>query len=783
MRGLQRTRPLLFAAPTAPLRVAAVPQSEWNPAKQPDSRQIEDPSVIGIALRRKWMAKRWLVGDRIDGENAASPYTMRPLAVLYESKLRLQPNFATAAPYYLEAKERGVPITTTMMNLLLATAQRDRTISESADRTEDVWLLYLDMTESGAKPDINTLDLMRNELHRLCLEYCRVVNEQVAVTPQAHLTASLQQVLVGDVSDEDKELKGFDAFLNMLTENSSVRAVFEKTKRAIDERSSRDHADIAQRVEELAAMVLVHVKDWQDRLPKATPEDIVAGSQARNWDTGLPLLRSGHAPDWEAEIVMRPECVRLREIIATLRTHLVEAINALCVENVHRLGRAINDQKLAVVEGQLMLERTVHRFRRSLQTIRDIDRYATAGTQDNKMRLRIEILAGLRLPPTYRGVPNFEVGCYVRDDGALLPEHRAEVTPTAAKIALSYYQPTSIFPEYPSASVLSVPTFSRNVAQIATFHTDDPDKNNTGIISRTFRERADNSFGSTREALREARRRDPAVQAVFCAAVDRIIEQGSAVTDAGRRSILKIAKHAFENAFLWPNSHLNTLLLTAAAYSDNDEFALQIAALVQAHVYQFDKLHMDATSSVGSWQQNEHLFVVGHPVLRYGDSGVGPEYFGLWLRTKPWDRKTSKLAMHNVLDVFRQSLTSVTKRWEEVEALKRKYGDTTPVVMQATARWEERMRNLVSPATFDAMLQIIADEAESSRVDPVAVDRHVNEWEKLRTEHKQERTALQYQLLLAMTRSHERFRQRREVLLRELRGRGREYWWLWFEEA
>ena len=111
----------------------ALPQQVYNAKYSPDPRQAIDPSMYKVAMRRKWLPRKWKLGSdpwEMD-KNEEKDFSKRNLADEYANKVRQCLGFAEATPYYLEMIERGIPVTTTFMNLYLASAQRFRSISDT----------------------------------------------------------------------------------------------------------------------------------------------------------------------------------------------------------------------------------------------------------------------------------------------------------------------------------------------------------------------------------------------------------------------------------------------------------------------------------------------------------------------------------------------------------------------------------------------------------------------------------------------------------------------------
>eukprot|EP01061_Rhynchopus_euleeides_P009807 TRINITY_DN19106_c0_g2_i2.p1 TRINITY_DN19106_c0_g2~~TRINITY_DN19106_c0_g2_i2.p1 ORF type:complete len:212 (+),score=87.41 TRINITY_DN19106_c0_g2_i2:42-677(+) len=176
---------------------AALPQAVYNPKYKVDPRQVIDPSLHRVVMRRMWMPRKWKVGEEpweMD-PNAQHDFSKRNLADDYADIIRNCLGFADALPYYLELKVRDIPVTTTFMNLLLAFAQRYKEHRSGAGRKVP-WTLYQELSENGAKADINTLDLLRTTLHNLCYEYCEEVSRALEVDPSARLTAAMRKALM-----------------------------------------------------------------------------------------------------------------------------------------------------------------------------------------------------------------------------------------------------------------------------------------------------------------------------------------------------------------------------------------------------------------------------------------------------------------------------------------------------------------------------------------------------------------------------------------------------------
>eukprot|EP01062_Namystynia_karyoxenos_P082037 TRINITY_DN914_c4_g1_i1.p1 TRINITY_DN914_c4_g1~~TRINITY_DN914_c4_g1_i1.p1 ORF type:complete len:929 (+),score=287.04 TRINITY_DN914_c4_g1_i1:127-2913(+) len=452
-----------LAANTRALYASAVPQSAWNPKRQGDPRQVEDPIMVGITLRRHWVPRRWLVGEdpwELD-QNAQKEFSTRGLADQYAAQLRTAVNFPAAVAFYQEAKERGVPFTTTFMNLFLAHAQRYKPIAEHWEESVKVWQLYEEMTANGAKADIGTLDLLRNSLHALCRHYCNLAADELAKMRNAQIAAWLRYALIeaeekgvlkkAGLEEEGKkeelwvwndqwanvgELNLFNDFYHYSIPKGEVRTRVQERMRFFAEhwdksraRATRLREDdakeksermpigdynnlsrasraaderLAEALFDLTALCETFVtQELLERIGKVmTPEKVVIGAVPRDYKGREFALSTRPLADWEVSVVMRPEFRKLRGIITRMRLHLVDQYNALCSEFLFRQGQAIDECRRDEQTGQEILENTMRRFHESLLAVKA---FTMPGEKQHEWP-RPEILGRSRLPPNWRAL-------------------------------------------------------------------------------------------------------------------------------------------------------------------------------------------------------------------------------------------------------------------------------------------------------------------------------------------------------------------------------------------
>lgn len=135
------------------LLASAIPRHVWDPTRHnpnwPDSYGTE------IADRRHWPAKKWSVGLEPRTPSEWLQYSKRNLAYAYNGTLRACSSFPEMVKYYQEMKQRGVKVDLDTMNIILTRAARYEKIE-----VEDIFQLFDELVELGAKPDIATAETL-----------------------------------------------------------------------------------------------------------------------------------------------------------------------------------------------------------------------------------------------------------------------------------------------------------------------------------------------------------------------------------------------------------------------------------------------------------------------------------------------------------------------------------------------------------------------------------------------------------------------------------------------
>eukprot|EP01059_Diplonema_ambulator_P021768 TRINITY_DN3622_c0_g1_i1.p1 TRINITY_DN3622_c0_g1~~TRINITY_DN3622_c0_g1_i1.p1 ORF type:complete len:863 (+),score=327.30 TRINITY_DN3622_c0_g1_i1:40-2628(+) len=856
--------------------ISALPQAVYNPKYRADPRQVIDPSLYRVVMRRQWVPKKWLVGEdpwEMD-LNSKKSFSKRNLADDYADKIRSCLSFAEAVPYYLELKERGIPPTTTFMNLYLASAQRYKFITDTKGRRADVWIMYRELESLGAKADINTLDLLRGTLHALCQEYCDSFADEVVQSNHAKVTAAVHKALMtvsemtpenvqaflrtwetnkegaelmhnqgtkedydllqlvsGMTSDPQQVMDLAKQFLTCEKDRKAATSMLEGHEQSLkdNEKGSRlsmesmRHAEQreldadmekARCVQNIVAMVEASKIDelaMNAFVSNLTGAEIITGSVPRSTKSGKAITEL-KVPLWEGNIIVKEEFKKLRETISTMRQYLVAQYNELCIEQVHRQGQASDGNRVDPALGQEIIEGVLKRFRSSLRALTLLNIY----DDDRIAPLRPEIISHVSLPielSEHSDHPDDVVtGCHMESDRSLPPEQRAGLSPKAASVALSYYQPNSIV-KGTQKFTFDLMDFCRQHDLIdGTARREDDQKKDKQTDKMLMRRRKLNTSSSLRFVRQEANRRNPALQKVFSTGVERIIERGSA--DIATDAIYKIAELAYMQCHLWPASDLNELVLTCAVAASSSPTRLGLATLVYYNVRRFDDLVVAVRKDlgfVGSATRRPggvKTHLAKHPVMAYADSGVGSEFYGLYFLAKPWEHEEGRQSdTEEVMKLFDRERDLMTKRWEDSVGVSREQGGTfydpfgnevvvTPGdVPELAARWEDRLRNLTcSPHTYDAIFKVMYDEvvnAERTRGTQGAVEINKYDFAKLvkRAVHQMEQYQVTpgsttFSLLLGIARRFpSEFQGLEESILKKMKLAGREHWWQWFEEV
>ncbi|KAJ9458828.1 excreted/secreted protein 15 [Diplonema papillatum] len=871
----------------------ALPQAAFNPKFRPDPRQAADPSLHKIVLRRQWVPKKWHVGEdpwEMD-VNSVKGFSKRNLADVYADKVRACLGFADAVPYFLELKERDIPPTTTFMNLYLAAAQRYKFIADVDGRRADVWHIYKELSTMGAKPDINTLDLLRNTMHSVCYEYCEAVKQRIIKSDHAKVTAGLHKALM-DVSEMAAD--DINTFINSFAHSGSENAVVkaagsesaetdlvvqaayasgspravmkicedfltaererrsctdmlsahesalqgdgDTTKRLSNEQVRRleedeRRQDLAkgQGVQSIVGMlkdpaVLTRLAE-HDSVQKLTEAEVVTGSVPRRTKSGK-AIHSEVVTEWEGTILIDSDLKEMRSLISMMRRHLIEGYNLLCKEQVQRQGAAGDHLK---IDNQDIIEEVLRRYRSALRALCILNIYEA----DRIAPLRAEIIADVSLPITLSQHADAEgdvtIGCYIEIDRMLPVNDRSQLSLETARIGLSYYQPTSMLPGGISMEGLRRNKSGFDVLQFCmAVDIVEPadlsaryDSKDTRAVARRLSQATQNRKGlNTTHFLsivrREAARRDPAVHRVLVACAERIIERGSANTQPDL--VMQLADLAYLRAHLWPSSELNNSFLTMAATSTSSVARKFLSTLPFYTVKNFDDVVNHVRSEMGllagrspvtsdrrgKVQRNVHMF--SHPVFTYADSGVDDEFFGLYFRARPWEDQADKASdTDEVFRLYRDTEKEILDKWEESVGLARgtegKALDHRGVFVDIAAgdvpllaaKWEDRYRKLTSTHTYEAMLQIVFDEEAAARAlsgttgakayNKYKIHGSVREVIRLMRQHNVQPGQRTYALILSLcSRAPDELSELRYETLKEMKSRGKEFWWQWFEE-
>lgn len=136
---------------------AHIPRSVWDPKHH--NPNWADSYSTEIADRRHWPAKRWSIGLEPRTPSDWLQFSHRNLAYAYNGALRACATFPEMLVYYKEMKQRGVKVDVDTLNVMLTRAARYEQI-----QTDDVFLLFDEMTSLGARPDIASAETLHTVL-------------------------------------------------------------------------------------------------------------------------------------------------------------------------------------------------------------------------------------------------------------------------------------------------------------------------------------------------------------------------------------------------------------------------------------------------------------------------------------------------------------------------------------------------------------------------------------------------------------------------------------------
>jgi hypothetical protein len=136
-----------------PLLATSIPRHVWDPSRH--NPNWADSYSTEIADRRQWPAKKWSIGLEPQTPAEWQQYSLRNLSYAYNAALRACSTFPEMIGYYQEMKQRGVKVDLDTLNTLLTRAARYEKI-----QVDDVFRLYDEMVELGAKPDMATAETL-----------------------------------------------------------------------------------------------------------------------------------------------------------------------------------------------------------------------------------------------------------------------------------------------------------------------------------------------------------------------------------------------------------------------------------------------------------------------------------------------------------------------------------------------------------------------------------------------------------------------------------------------
>lgn len=139
------------------LLASSIPRSAWDPAHS--NENWVDSYSTSIADRRHWPAKKWSIGLEPRTPRDWLRFSHRNLAYAYNGALRACGSFPEMLIYYNEMKQRGVSVDVDTLNVLLTRAARYEGIE-----TDDVFLLFDELTSLGARPDIASVETLHTVL-------------------------------------------------------------------------------------------------------------------------------------------------------------------------------------------------------------------------------------------------------------------------------------------------------------------------------------------------------------------------------------------------------------------------------------------------------------------------------------------------------------------------------------------------------------------------------------------------------------------------------------------
>ncbi|CAD2221931.1 hypothetical protein, conserved [Angomonas deanei] len=134
-----------------------IPRSVWDPKHH--NPNWSDSYAADIAARRHWPAKKWSVALEPRTPTEWLQFSHRNLAYAYNGALRACSSFPEMVTYYNEMKQRGVKVDVDTLNVILTRAARYEHIE-----TDDIFLLFDEMTALGARPDIAVVETLHTVL-------------------------------------------------------------------------------------------------------------------------------------------------------------------------------------------------------------------------------------------------------------------------------------------------------------------------------------------------------------------------------------------------------------------------------------------------------------------------------------------------------------------------------------------------------------------------------------------------------------------------------------------
>ncbi|CUG94036.1 Hypothetical protein, putative [Bodo saltans] len=136
-----------------PLLASSIPRHVWDPSRH--NPNWADSYSTEISDRRQWPAKKWSIGLEPQTPTDWQNHSLRNLSYAYNAALRSCSTFPEMIGYYQEMKQRGVKVDLDTLNTLLTRAARYEKI-----QVDDIFHLFDEMVELGAKPDMATAETL-----------------------------------------------------------------------------------------------------------------------------------------------------------------------------------------------------------------------------------------------------------------------------------------------------------------------------------------------------------------------------------------------------------------------------------------------------------------------------------------------------------------------------------------------------------------------------------------------------------------------------------------------